>query len=143
MPDTQSHAIERNKKNAIAAIDGRAVERFECNGCGSFWCAYLIMDNLPFLPMRPLCCEHDFEYWRGGTEADRLRADTDFYLGILSFQNGHCAPVRCYIRWVASVRYAAVRCFGGHGSFVFTRNGLPREPVVIDGAFYFFRDEVA
>lgn len=122
-------------------IGGRAVTRFECNGCGSRYTRW-ILDTLPYLPMREICCSHDFAYWCGGSEDERKDADDFFKKGILSFQDGHCALARWYIRRVAGARWFMVRCFGWYGSFVYTRSGEPRKPFYSGGFAYFFDDEV-
>jgi hypothetical protein len=56
------------------------------------------------IDIAPQCCmEHDNDYWIGGTEEDRLRADTKFY--------------DCMIEWdvpypIVKARFIAVRTFG-------------------------------
>lgn len=50
-------------------------KKFITNGCGgkSGWI------NPPEFLFHASCNQHDFYYWRGCTEEDRLKADTEFY----------------------------------------------------------------
>lgn len=50
-------------------------KEFVCNGCGGK--GGLI--NPPEFLFHASCNHHDFLYWRGCTEADRKKADTEFY----------------------------------------------------------------
>lgn len=80
-----------------------------CNGCGgkSGWL------NPPEFLFSASCNQHDFYYWRGGTEDDRLEADNAFYEAMLSDIQNY---VVWYKRWsyklIAYAYYKSVRLFG-------------------------------
>jgi len=80
------------------------------NGCGGkgAWV------NAPDFLFEASCWHHDFNYWVGGDEADRLKADWEFYQAMLrdvdrfaSWWNGW------WYRSVAWTYYQAVRRFAG------------------------------
>lgn len=50
-------------------------KKFVCNGCGGKggWI------NPPEFLFHASCNHHDFKYWQGCTEEDRLKADKEFY----------------------------------------------------------------
>lgn len=79
------------------------------NGCGGkgSW-----IDPPDWL-FRASCDWHDFEYWRGGTEADRAHADLGFYTAML--EDAESTPW-WYPKFLAKTRawiyYKAVRRFG-------------------------------
>lgn len=52
-----------------------AQKAFICNGCGGKGGVI----NPPEFLFNASCNHHDFNYWVGGSEADRLRADKGFY----------------------------------------------------------------
>lgn len=49
--------------------------RKDCNGCGTGWNKYLVPDTVYGLNIRIVCCIHDEDYRRGGTEVGRKFAD--------------------------------------------------------------------
>lgn len=57
------------------------------------------------------CDWHDFAYWRGGTEDDRLKADWGFYQAMI--RDTRRAPwyLRPTLRFQAWLYYTAVRLF--------------------------------
>lgn len=50
-------------------------KRKSCNGCGTGWNKYLVPNTVYGLNIRIVCCIHDEDYERGGTEEDRKLAD--------------------------------------------------------------------
>jgi len=70
---------------------------FKSDGCSFF------PDEINGISLLPPCVEHDYAYWKGGTRAQRLRADKRLYDRICDLG----MPV------VACAMYRAVRCFGG------------------------------
>lgn len=61
--------------------------------------------------MRLACLEHDFDYWRGGTYAERLRSDAYFFRAIKSNSR---------YRFLAPFRWFGVR-LGGVGWLPFRK----------------------
>ena len=78
-----------------------------CNGCGGkgSW-----IDPPDWL-FKASCNHHDFEYWRGGTEADRKHADWGFYQAMIEDANRASWWRRPFARMRAWVYYRAVRTF--------------------------------
>lgn len=83
-----------------------------CNGCGGWF-------DPPDYNFTASCNHHDFNYWLGGTEADRKKADDEFLVAMLadarSFNDGPAflRPVRRWWRQGAAYRYwLAVRVAG-------------------------------
>lgn len=80
------------------------------NGCGS---------KSGFIPIPQFifnasCDQHDFYYWRGGTEQDRLKADNEFYQAMkddIKDLNINFIKKQWYRFWAYSY-YKAVRFFG-------------------------------
>lgn len=58
------------------------------------------------------CDQHDFYYWRGGTEEDRKTADKEFLVIMLEDANRGVWWKRAWYRWWANTYYVAVRLFG-------------------------------
>lgn len=79
-----------------------------CNGCGRKGGWF----NPPEFLFHASCNQHDFYYWRGGTEEDRKEADDLFY----KFMKQDVAEGNWYIRpfhyLVAFTYYTAVRISG-------------------------------
>ncbi len=95
--------------------DLTAKEReFITNGCGSKGGIV----KVPNFMFKASCNQHDFYYWRGCTEKERLSADTKFYEKMLEDVTG----VVWYKRWFygawAWTYYKAVR-FGGKHAFYY------------------------
>jgi hypothetical protein len=80
-----------------------------CNGCGGKG-GFI---NPPEFLFHASCNQHDFYYWRGGTETDRKEADDTFYkfmqLDVVVEDN---FIKRNYYSLIAFVYYKAVRLFG-------------------------------
>lgn len=80
-----------------------------CNGCGGKGGWF----NPPDYGFRASCDHHDFNYWLGGSEEDRRRADRQFRDAMM--RDVRAAPLwRRPWLWGAAWRYYwAVRWFGG------------------------------
>ena len=50
-------------------------KRETCNGCGTGWNKHLVPNTVYGLNIRIVCCIHDEDYERGGTEEDKKIAD--------------------------------------------------------------------
>lgn len=79
-----------------------------CNGCGgkSGWL------NPPEFLFNASCNQHDFYYWRGGTESDRLEADKAFYEAMLVDAQNYIWYKRLLYKSIAYTYYKSVRLFG-------------------------------
>lgn len=79
-----------------------------CNGCGGK--GGII--NPPEFLFHASCNQHDFYYWRGGTELDRKKADDAFY-EMMKVDAGKEQGIKKlhYLTW-AYVYYKAVRLVG-------------------------------
>ena len=78
------------------------------NGCGT----KKFKLNVPEFVFHESCLKHDFYYWRGGKEKDRVKADKEFYKDMkmdLKFSPWYKRP---FYRIVAWVYYIAVRLAG-------------------------------
>jgi len=77
----------------------------ELNGCGSKggWL------NVPDWIFTASCWHHDFNYWLGGTEEDRKKADWQFYQAMLYDASKAVWWKRPWYRTMAWVYYKAVR----------------------------------
>ena len=115
-----------------------------CNGCGpkgafatvTIWLVVIewtisLRIKPPGWLFKASCDWHDFNYWLGGTELDRARADLQFYLAMRDDAKG---TAWWYPTWLATFRawvyYKAVS-IGGRSSFHYgatrTRADLDRE----------------
>lgn len=54
-------------------------KRKTCNGCGTGWNKYLVPDTVYGLNIRVVCCIHDDDYERGGTQKDKDKADNNIH----------------------------------------------------------------
>ena len=80
-----------------------------CNGCGG---KGGFIDPPEFL-FHASCNQHDFYYWRGGTEEDREKVDNAFYRYMqLDIANEDSRIKRIYYEVLAYLYYKAVRVFG-------------------------------
>ena len=79
----------------------------ELNGCGGKggWL------NPPDWIFTASCDHHDFNYWLGGTELDRSKADWQFYQAMLVDVENTSWWKRPWYKMVAWVYYTAVRKF--------------------------------
>jgi len=83
-------------------------EKGELNGCGGKggWL------NPPDFNFEASCNWHDFNYWKGGTEMDRMHYDFGFYeamLRDLKRSPWYNVPIHFLL---ATIYYMAVRLFG-------------------------------
>jgi hypothetical protein len=77
------------------------------NGCGGKggWL------NPPDFIFTASCNHHDFNYWLGNTEEDRLKADRQFYQAMINDANEHPWYKRYFYKTLAWIYYKAVRLF--------------------------------
>lgn len=78
------------------------------NGCGSKGGWFDPPDYL----FTASCCHHDFNYWLGGSEADRAKADRQFLVAMLIDASRAPWWARWWLRGAAWRYYLAVRWFG-------------------------------
>jgi hypothetical protein len=112
-------AKELDPTDALHFCDLTANEvRLICNGCGGkgSWI------NPPDGAFGEPCDWHDFEYWRGGTEADRKHSDFGFYTHMIEMANKSIWYMRPFMRLQAWTYYRAVRLFAQS----FFHYGAPR-----------------
>lgn len=87
-----------------------------CNGCGRKG-RHIPVPEFKFTAS---CHHHDFKYWQGGTEADRIKADYEFFEAMLhdaKYKEDDTKRkwvVRQYYKAWAHVYYNAVRLCGGN-----------------------------
>jgi len=85
-----------------------------CNGCGPKAWGGL---QPPQFIFRASCDQHDFYYWRGGTEKDRKFADKEFYkfmkIDIKEDAPWYKKPHYHTLAWIyySAVRISGVTCF--------------------------------
>lgn len=79
-----------------------------CNGCGGK--GGLI--NPPEFLFKASCEQHDFYYWRGGTEDDRKKADDTFYKFMLEDVLDSVWWKRPFYKSMAFLYYKSVRICG-------------------------------
>lgn len=88
----------------------RLVELGVLNGCGSKGGSI----DVPEWIFEASCHQHDFNYWVGGAEADRLKADWEFYQAMLRDVDRFASWWnRWWYQGVAWVYYQAVRRYAG------------------------------
>ena len=90
--------------------------RVICNGCGRK-SGFIPVPEFKFTAS---CNQHDFNYWLGGSEADRLKADYQFYVAMKhdatydeEGNKRNFLVRRYYLTW-AYIYYKAVRTCGGN-----------------------------
>lgn len=79
-----------------------------CNGCGGKG-GFV---SPPQFLFKASCNQHDFYYWRGGTEDDRKKADDTFYKFMLEDVNDSKWWKRPFYKSMAFLYYKSVRQFG-------------------------------
>ena len=106
--------------DGFTKLKGKELKRYETAPCGpakAFWgyLSWLVPDDLLGLPIQKACGIHDFEYEKGKTKADKIRADHNLLYNILWLivQDGERVLERTIL---AIIYFAAVRFFGG-GAF--------------------------
>jgi len=104
---------------------------FISNGCGSKG-GWIKVPNFIF---KASCDHHDINYWIGGTESDRIKADWQFYEAMIEDANSYGWYCRFWYRWWAWVYYQAVRRLG-YKYFYYgtprTREDLVRQVILGD-----------
>ena len=79
-----------------------------CNGCG----AKGGLVKVPSFIFKASCNQHDFYYWRGREESDRLKADESFYRNMkIDIQDEKWYSKPFHHVW-AYTYFKAVRIFG-------------------------------
>lgn len=79
-----------------------------CNGCGGKG-GFI---NPPEFLFNASCNQHDFYYWRGGNENDRLKADNMFYEAMKEDIRTASWYLKPYYSFWAYTYYKAVRFVG-------------------------------
>ncbi len=79
-----------------------------CNGCGP---KGGIMP-VPEMGFSACCDHHDFNYWLGYSEFDRIRADWQFRDAMMADADKKPWWRRWWYRWMADLYYRAVRRWG-------------------------------
>ena len=106
---------------AYAAATPEQLAAANVNGCGpGGWRIDLVPDHLGKVDYSEACRQHDYLYFLGGTEEDRLFADTLLYVNIAAsvlLNDGYLVPLQMA---AAAIFYRAVRnggakYFGVHG----------------------------
>ena len=98
-----------------------------CNGCGPKALGNIRPPQFIFIAS---CDHHDFKYWLGCTEADRIKADYQFYEAMkLDVQNASKWKHMHYYVW-AWIYYIAVR-IGGSIAFHHADNQRTMEDVIV------------
>lgn len=84
-----------------------------CGACGGFW-KWLKPPHHTFF--KEECDTHDSAYNKGGTKADRKRADRRLFFDMVDQSVSHFKSRKTLSLWwfvsLALVYYYAVRCFG-------------------------------
>lgn len=119
LSDKDSLAILRALKPQVPDIYACRVDGFKPDGATG------VPDKVWFLPsIQPMADLHDFRYWTGGKEYDRMTADWEFHdmikrLGArLVYESGLLAlPFNLWrrreLRNIADLYYLGVRLLGG------------------------------
>lgn len=77
-------------------------KRKDCNGCGTGLNQYLVPDTVYGLNIRIVCCVHDNDYEKGGTEEDRKLFDENLHDNIEII-------IDCYDKWYYPTKAAKLR----------------------------------
>lgn len=93
-------------------------ERFViCNGCGAANSKFdFIPDTLYGLSIKEACYRHDYAYYVGKTEADKIAADKQFLNNMLAIIEAKGGLLKWLRSWRAMTYYNAVRD-KGHKAF--------------------------
>ena len=84
----------------------------ECGPAGGSWYQELLEWIVPELIFNFACQYHDFLYFLGGTEHDRLLADKQFLLDMKWLASKQKKRYRFFYKRLAGIYYRAVRRFG-------------------------------
>ena len=84
-----------------------------CNGCGtSGWKGKLVPETMWGLDISAACDIHDWMYFHGKSEEDRLEADRVFLNNLFRLINAYGGWLAWLRRYRATTYYNAVRVFG-------------------------------
>lgn len=79
-----------------------------CNGCGAKGGWF----NPPDFIYKSVCNHHDFNYWLGCTESDRIKADFQFLEQIYRIAKDYSFFRRWHYYFIGVIYFSAVRVFG-------------------------------
>ena len=106
--------------------DPKIIKR-ECNGCGpSGWLSLLIPDKILDIDISHICDLHDYEYYKGSTAEEKIKADINFLYNLLTYLSKNINIQKEKRRWfkarkIAIKYYEAVDRFG-FMAFIFAVN---------------------
>lgn len=84
-----------------------------CNGCGtSGWKGKIVPETMWGLNVTAACQIHDWMYYHGKSEEDRVEADRVFLNNLIRIINAHGGWLAWLRRYRATTYYNAVREFG-------------------------------
>ena len=87
------------------------------NGVGASgkWYNRFIPKHIWLLNIELASCPHDYDYWRGGSELDKQRADKRFYSNLKRWIDTNTNnPLLKKLRYIGAYKYyVAVKDFGG------------------------------
>jgi hypothetical protein len=122
--ESVTRSVELAAEGKIAAtqdfIDAELHELLEvCNGCGSSQAKFdFVPDHIYGLWIGPICNVHDWDYSKGTTAADKLRADLHMLENILRAIEAKSNRFLKKIRRIRALTYyQAVRDFGDKAFF--------------------------
>lgn len=84
-----------------------------CNGCGAANAKFdFVPDNIYGLSITEACQIHDWMYYKGTTNEDKIEADRIFLHNMLRIIEHHGGFLKCLLRRRAYKYYLAVKHFG-------------------------------
>lgn len=109
----------------MVAVLGEYDDSKDYMGPGSNWKTKLVPRTLWGIDCNIASYIHDYKYFKGGSERDRLKADREFLYDLIGFIEDHKCNWLWGTRWIhmklarsrADKYYLAVKTFGGLGSF--------------------------
>ena len=121
----------RSDYHLMVAFLGEYDDKKDYMGAGDGWKNKLVPRTLYGIDCNIAAYKHDYRYWRGGGEKDRLYADRCFYFDLIDIIETHKCSWPWGTRWLhfklarrrATKYYLAVKTFGGHGSFNYHEEG--------------------
>jgi hypothetical protein len=96
-------------------LSSATARQMVCNGAGPRRFGWLVPDTIWGLSITDAANIHDWMYWKGRTEADRLEADVTFLVNmcrLIEMRSSNRA-IHFLRRWRAMTYFSAVRDFGG------------------------------
>ena len=90
-----------------------------CNGAGPRKFGWLVPDNIWGLSVVDAANIHDWMYWKGSIEEDRLEADVTFLMNMMILiDDGSKGRIMRFLRrWRAMTYFSAVREYGGRAFY--------------------------